>query len=174
MSITIRPERPADFPIIHELVRLAFEHAEHTDGDEPFLVTRLRQSPEYIPELALLAEKKGLMLGHIMYTKLHVGERTALALGPLAVLPEYHKQGIGSALIHHSHEVARSLGWEFVVLIGHAAYYPRFGYLPASSFGLVSTFEVPDEAFMAINLKGGPNHLPGLVEYSPAFFPETE
>lgn len=177
MPLSIRPERPKDFPAIHELVRLAFLEAEHADGDEHILVDRLRSSPEYIPELALVAEADGpdspQIVGHIMFTRLKVGEFTALALAPLAVLPSHHSKGIGSALIRRGHDLARELGWEFSILVGHAGYYPRFGYKRASTFGILSPMDVPDEAFMAINLAGSPDaQLPGMVEYTKAFFPD--
>lgn len=178
MPISIRAERPEDFPTIHELVRIAFVGAEHSDGDEHFLVNRLRQSPEYIPQLALVAEEAGpsgpQIVGHIMLTKLKVGDFTALALAPLAVLPSHHNKGIGAALILRGHEIARDLGWNFSILLGHAAYYPRFGYKPASSFGILAPLnmqDVPDDAFMAINLNNTDKDLPGHVEYSAAFFP---
>ncbi|MBS6830713.1 MAG: N-acetyltransferase [Desulfovibrio sp.] len=173
MTIAIRPECPEDFPIIHDLVRTAFENAEYASGDEHFLVDRLRGSREYIPELSLVAEEDGRIVGHIMFTRLKVGEATALTLAPLAVPPSHQGRGIGGALIRRGHEIARSLGWEFVILVGHAGYYPRFGYKSAASFGIVSPFEVPEEAFMAINLRGGAERLPGLLQYSPAFFPES-
>lgn len=173
MPIHIRPERPADFPVIHKLVRLAFATAEHSDGDEHFLVDHLRASPDYIPELALVAEEDGHIVGHILLTKLKVGTATALSLAPLSVLPGHQNKGIGAALIRQGHDLARALGWEFVVLVGHAAYYPRFGYKPAASFGTLAPFDVPAECFMVINLQGGPEHLPGMVEYSSAFFPKA-
>lgn len=173
MTIAIRPECPEDFPIIHDLVRLAFENADCASGDEHFLVDRLRRSREYIPGLSLVAEEDGRLVGHIMFTSLKVGEAEVLALAPLAVLPSHQGRGTGSALIRRGHELARSLGWKFVILVGHAGYYPRFGYKPAASFGIVSPFEAPEEAFMAINLRGGAERLPGLLKYSPAFFPES-
>lgn len=172
MSLHIRPEHPADFPAIHELVRLAFETAEHSDGDEHFLVGRLRATPEYIPELAFVAEEHGCIVGHIMFTTLKVGKGKALALAPLSVLPGHQGKGIGAALIAHGHDLARTLGHDFVILLGHPGYYPRFGYKRASSFGILAPFDVPAECFMAINLQSGCEHLPGMVEYSSAFFPE--
>lgn len=171
MPCIIRPETPADFTHIHELVREAFTRAEHSDGDEHFLVDRLRRSAEYIPELSFAAEEKGRIVGQIMFSRLQVGaaKGAALALAPLAVLPGLQGKGIGTALIRHGHAAARALGWEFAVVLGHPAYYARFGYLPAKAFGLTAPFDVPEEAFMALNLKDGPKHLPGMVRYSAAF-----
>lgn len=173
MSIHIRPERPEDFTAIREVVRLAFETAEHSDGDEHQLVERLRASAEYIPELALVAEEQCRIVGHILFTRLAVGEKgVALALAPLSVLPSWQGKGVGGALVRRGHELARALGWECAIVLGHADYYPRFGYQRASTFGILSPFEVPDEAFMAINLQGRDTSLPGMVAYSPAFFPD--
>ena len=105
MTIAIRPECPEDFPIIHDLVRTAFENAEHASGDEHFLVDRLRRSREYIPELSLVAEEDGRIVGHIMFTRLKVGETTALALAPLAVQPSHQGRGTGGALIRRGHGI---------------------------------------------------------------------
>ncbi|MGE9985985.1 GNAT family N-acetyltransferase [Desulfovibrio sp. SGI.169] len=171
MPVTIRPESPEDFPAIHDLVRRAFARAQHADGDEHHLVDRLRRSREYIPQLSLVAEEDGRIVGHVMFSRLKVGNAAALALAPLAVLPSRRGLGIGGALVRRGHELARALGWEFVILLGHAGYYARFGYQPASVFGLASPFDAPEEAFMAIRL-GGTGRLSGLVEYSPAFFLE--
>ena len=105
MPVTIRPESPEDFPAIHDLVRRAFEHA---DGDEQHLVDRLRRSREYIPELSLVAEEDGRIVGHIMFSRVKVGEAAALALAPLAVLPSHHGRGIGGALVRRGvYEAAR-------------------------------------------------------------------
>lgn len=172
-AVTIRPERSEDFPIVHKLVREAFAGADHADGDEHVLVDRLRASAEYIPELSLVAEDNGQIVGHIMFTRLKVGEAVALAVAPLSVLPAYQGKGIGAALMRRGHELAKELDWEFAILLGHPSYYPRFGYKPAKPFGIVAPFEVPDDSFMAINLQGGSEHLPGLVTYSPAFFPKS-
>ena len=170
MPCTLRPECPADHAAIHELVRLAFAQAEHSDGDEHHLVDRLRRSQEYLPELSLVAEEDGQLVGHIMFTRLSIDGVAALALAPVSVLPTHQGKGLGSALIRHGHAVARDLGWHFVVVLGHAGYYPRFGYKPASLFGIRPPFDVPDDVFMAVNLGSGPDLLPGLASYSPAFF----
>ena len=75
--INIRREQPADYAAIYELVKQAFEHAEHTDHDEHNLVNRLRQSPFYLPELALVAETGGIIVGHIMFTETKIAASAA-------------------------------------------------------------------------------------------------
>lgn len=168
--IDIRPEIPADYDEIRQLVRKSFETAEHTNGDEYNLVGRLRNSRAYIPELSLVAERNGKLAGHIMFTQIRVGNTTQLILAPLSVLPEYQKQGIGSALIAAGHAAAQKTEYEFSILVGHASYYPKFGYRPAAEFGLRCPLEVPPECFMAFNLKGRKTCLNAEIEFPPEFF----
>lgn len=168
--IDIRPEIPADYDEIRRLVRKSFETAEHTNGDEYNLVGRLRNSRAYIPELSLVAERNGKLAGHIMFTQIRAGNTTQLILAPLSVLPEYQKQGIGSALIAAGHTAAQKTEYEFSILVGHASYYPKFGYRPAAEFGLKCPFEVPPECFMAFNLKGRKTYLNAEIEFPPEFF----
>lgn len=167
--LLIRQARIEDSEAIVEVVRLAFETAEMTDHDEHHLVERLRKSEAFVPELSLVAELEDELIGHILFTKVKVGEEVALALAPLSVLPEYQDQGVGARLIERGHQVAENLGFSSSIVLGHPTYYPKFGYLPASDQGIQAPFEVPDEAFMVKafveNL-----HIAGTVEYSAAFF----
>ena len=114
----IRQEHNKEFHSIYALVKAAFESAEHADGNEPDLVNALRKSDSYIPELSLVAEIDGKIVGHIMFTKLKIGNQVQLALAPLSVLPDYQKQGIGTALIQEGHTRARALGYEYSVVLG--------------------------------------------------------
>lgn len=168
--IKIRQETPEDYVKVYNLVKAAFEHAEHTDGDEQNLVGRLRQSDAFIPELSLVAEIAGEIVGHIMFTKLKVGETTQLALAPVAVSPECQGKGVGRDLILKGHEIAKNLGFEYSILIGHPTYYPRFGYLDAANFGIQAPFDLPEGVFMAINLQGKKTILNNVVEYPKEFF----
>lgn len=151
---------------IDRVNRLAF------DGpDEAVLVDRLRDSNAFIPQLSVVAEENGTIVGHILFTRLQLDPPTTtrvISLAPMAVLPELQRRGIGSALVRHGLEVARELGEELVVVIGHPAYYPRFGFTPASGLGLTNPFPAPDDAFLALPLHGGP--VPsGKVVYPAAF-----
>lgn len=170
MRIDIRPEQAGDYPQIFQVVQSAFAEAKCSDHDEQHLVDRLRRCDAYIPELALVAEVDKTPVGHIMFTRVQVGQGIALALAPLAVAPAMQGRGIGAALIVKGHHVAKDLGYSFSVLLGHAGYYPRFGYVPASSFGIQCPFDVPDENFMACKLQGAQERLEGIVEYAQAFF----
>jgi putative acetyltransferase len=166
---TIRVEASADVERIREVNRQAFERVNEAD-----LVDALRRSPAFIPDLSLVAEQEGRIVGHVLFSRVTVrsehGEKELLALAPVAVLPELQRQGVGSRLIREGLERAASLGHRGVVLIGHPEYYPRFGFVPAARFGLRTEYEVPGEAWMALPLRPGwLDGISGLVVYPPAF-----
>ncbi len=165
----VRPERPADRQVIRQINKAAFA------GEvEARLVDNLRGTPGFIPALSLVAEKDGVVVGHILFSIVHVTlgatRVPVLALAPMAVMPELQNQGIGSLLVREGLARCKALGHKVVVLVGHAEYYPRFGFAPAGAMGLRLPFEAPDEAFMALELVPGALHgLNGTIEYPPAF-----
>ncbi len=167
--LIIRQETIQDYAAVRSLVKKAFAVAEYSDRQEHELVERLHHSAAFKPELSLVTEISGEIIGYILFSEIKIGASRQVALAPLAVLPERQKQGIGSALIKKEHEIVLKQGYEFVVVLGHSGYYPRFGYLPASCFGIQAPFEVPDENFMALNLRGHQMMLNGVVEYDRAF-----
>lgn len=171
--IDIRAETAADHAAITRVVRDAFD-----SDDEPALVERIRASTEYVPELALVAEIDGRVVGHVMISgaTLHArdGARPTLLLAPLAVAPARQGEGIGAALVHEVARRAGGLGHRFVVLEGSPAYYSRLGFEPASRFGV--TMPLPDwappDAAQLLRLPGfveGDVHGGGRVEYPAAF-----
>ena len=165
----IRQEVPADYPVVYSLIKEAFASAEHCDGNEQDLAAALRQSPCFVPELSLVAETDGRVVGHILFTKLQIGTSTQLALAPLSVLPEFQGQGAGSALVRQGHQIARELGYSYSVVLGSETYYPRFGYVPAERFGIQAPFPVPAENFMAAKLTEDAPPVRGMVQYAPEF-----
>lgn len=165
----IRQEEKKDYKEVFEVVEKAFATALHTDGTEQFLVEKLRKSEAFIPELSLVALIGDRIIGHILFTKVKVGETTQLGLAPLAVLPEYQNHGVGSALIKEGHRIAKEMGYDYSILIGHEAYYPKFGYVPAKTFGITASFEVNDENFMAYSLSGTDKILNGMLVYPKEF-----
>lgn len=175
MPIQIRQEQAADFPAVFALVEQAFSDLEISDHTEQFLVERLRKTDAFIPELSLVAEDNSRIVGHILLTKLKIQneqqEFESLSLAPVSVLPAFQRQGIGAILIEEAHCVAKSLGYTSVILVGHENYYPRFGYKPASTFGITFPFEVPDANGMAVELvENGLAGISGTVVYPPGFF----
>jgi putative acetyltransferase len=169
LMIHIRPERPEDIASIDEINRLAFGGEE-----EAKLVKAIRGSDYFIPELSLVAVEDDRIVGHILFSpvKIESSESSviALALAPMAVVPEYQNKGIGTELIKHGLIVCKKLGYTIVIVVGHPEYYPRFGFNPAREYSLEAPFEVPDDAFMALELvPGALKNVRGMVKYNPAF-----
>lgn len=165
----IRREAAGDAEEIYRVVKSAFEHAEHRDGNEQELVAALRESAAFVPELSLVAEMDGRIVGHILFTKIEIGGHTELALAPLSVLPQYQRQGVGTALMREGHRIAKTLGYHYSVVLGSETYYPRAGYAPAKCFGIEAPFEVLDENFMALKLADDAEKIYGTVIYPKEF-----
>ncbi|MBU5668621.1 N-acetyltransferase [Peptoniphilus sp. MSJ-1] len=165
----IRREEEKDYKEIDKVVEEAFNSAEHADGNEKDLVIALRNGISYIPELALVAEENGKIIGHVMFTKAEVGDETVLALAPISVLPDAQRKKVGSALIKEAHKIARELGYNYSVVLGSEKYYPKFGYKKAIEFGITSPFDVPEKNFMAIKLTDDANKIKGKMKYAKEF-----
>ena len=164
--IHIRGERKEDFEGVRRVNEAAFGQPAEAD-----LVDALRSGGA--ATVSLVAEVKGQIVGHILFSPVTVqgaDDLKAVGLGPMAVLPEHQRRGIGSLLIRKGLEYCRKAGIQAVVVLGHPDYYPRFGFRRASSWGLRCEFDAPDEAFMALELI--PNVLSGrsgVVNYHAAF-----
>lgn len=174
MSITIRQETEHDYRSTEQVVEMAFRTASHSNHAEQFLVARLRKSDAFVPELALVAELNGEIVGHVMFTKLVIRDgqtdHASLALAPVSVLPERQGQGIGSRMIRTGLEKARQMGFTSVIVLGHKDYYPRFGFRPASQLGIRAPFPVADASYMALELQHqGLQGVSGVVVYPKEF-----
>lgn len=165
----IRKEEPKDYEIIYSVVKDAFGSAEHSDGNEQDLVNALRKGEAFIPDLSLVAEIDGKIVGHIMFTRAEVGEATVLVLAPLSVLPEYQRKGIGLSLIKEGHKIANRLGYEYSIVLGSQSYYSKTGYLPADKFGIKPSFDVSSENFMACKIKKDASDIHGIIKYAKEF-----
>lgn len=174
MQLTIRQEQSADHSTVFQIVEKAFKTMKYSSHTEQFIVEKLRKSDAFIPELSLVAEMDGQLIGYIILSKVHIDTGTtlvdALSLGPVAVLPKFHKQGIGSQLIKEAHKIAKALGHEIIILLGHKDYYPRFGYELTNKYGIQLPFKAPPEHCMVLGLS--PDSLKdvsGMVIYSKPF-----
>ena len=127
MNLTVRSEQVADYAAIAAANALAFGRM-----DEAVLVDVLRHSPRFDPALSLVAEGEGRIVGHALFViyDLLIGGRPRRAgeLAPLAVLPEWQRLGVGSALLAEGHRRLREAGCALAFLLGHDTYYPRHGY----------------------------------------------
>jgi predicted N-acetyltransferase YhbS len=160
---------------MHTLTEKAFETLEISEHNKGQLVEKLRKAPTFIDELSLVAELDGYVVGHILFTPIVIDNSDqqfqSLVLAPVSVLPEFQKMGIGGQLILAGHQKARELRFQSAILLGHPEYYPRFGYKPASSWGVKTRIPLPsDDVFMAVELiEGGLTGVSGLVVFPPEF-----
>ena len=161
----IRQERPEDADAIREILVAAFGREA-----EARLVDRLRASGKIA--CALVAEEKDRVLGHVVFSTIAAGENQApaVALAPLAVMPAFQRLGIGSAQASAGLERLRQEKGQRVLVLGDPGYYTRFGFVPASRFGLKCPFPAPEDAFMAIELQPGAfTGVSGLAQYGHEF-----
>lgn len=165
--LVIRPETPEDSAAIRNVNEEAFGSSVEAD-----LVEKLRSRQKYT--LSLVATDGDKIIGHILFSPVTIGEGNtsfgALGLGPMAVLPSYQKKGIGSQLVRAGLEECRRLGHKIVVVLGHSDYYPRFGFIPAKPRGIACELEVPDEAWMVLELRENAlTGKSGTVKFQPEF-----
>ncbi len=166
-GITVRQERPADEEAISRLNTLAFG-----GPDEAAIIGALRANGGVT--LSLVAELDGDVVGHILFSPVSVernGEgEIAVGLGPMAVMLEHQRRGVGSMLVREGLDRLRAAGHRVVVVLGHPEYYPRFGFERASRYGLRCEFDCPDEAFMVTELcPGALANGAATVRYRPEF-----
>jgi putative acetyltransferase len=146
MSIEIRKERPDEMATVRDLNERAF--GQDQEGN---IVDALRANRAAL--LSLVATLNNRVVGHIMYSPAIIaGNVAGAALGPMAVLPECQRQRIGSKLIEAGNRTLKDSGCPFVIVVGHAEYYPRFGFRPASEHGIKCEWDVPDDVFMLLVL----------------------
>lgn len=163
---TARPETPADIAAVHAVNAAAFETRAEAD-----LVDALREDPAaWLPGLSFVADAAdGSVAAHALLTRCRVGDAPALALAPVATAPEHQRRGAGQAVVRAALDAARLRGESLVLVLGHPEYYPRFGFVPASRYGIRAGFEVPDGAMMALVLDGSATVPRGTIQYPAAF-----
>lgn len=167
MNIAIRPEMDKDIPAIYKVNASAFDRE-----NEARLVDTLRESKAIT--LSLVAELDGQIVGHVLFSPVTItnenSEWRAVGLGPVAVLPEFQNQGVGAALIRFGLDELKRFEHDVVIVLGHAEYYPRFGFKPSRPFGIRWEVDVPEDVFMILELRQNAlNGRRGIVRYNPAF-----
>ncbi|WNF30626.1 bifunctional class I SAM-dependent methyltransferase/N-acetyltransferase [Streptomyces sp. C11-1] len=161
-----RPEAAGEHEAVHAVNAAAFPTPDEAD-----LVDALRADPEaWLPDLGYVAEAPdGSLAAYALLTRCRVGDAPALALAPVATSPAFQRQGAGQAVVRAVLDAARVRGEVLVLVLGHPDYYPRFGFVPASRYGIRAGFEVPDEAMMALVLDGSVPVPAGMIRYPAAF-----
>jgi putative acetyltransferase len=161
--IEIRKERPGDIPAIRDLNKRAFGQDQEAN-----IVDALRSNGA--ASLSLVATLNDRVVGHIMYSPAELGQLTGAGLGPMAILPEHQRQGIGSKLIDAGNRQLKIAGCPFIVVVGHADYYPRFGFSPARPLGITCEWEVPENVFLLLVLDPGQmRSVSGMAKYRHEF-----
>jgi putative acetyltransferase len=166
MNILIRPEKPTDVDAIEQVTIAAFDGKSYSDQTEYSIINRLRVAGAI--SISLVAEVDGNVVGHIAFSVVTINgeDKGWYGLGPISVLPELQKQGIGSKLIREGLSVIREKGAKGCVLEGDPRYYQRFGFKTYP--GLVYEGSLAPEYFMAYPFY---NEVPaGKVEYNKAFY----
>jgi putative acetyltransferase len=167
MGIEIREERAVDIPAIREVHTRAF--GQDQEGN---IVDALRANSGVL--LSLVAVVDGRLVGHILYSPASLDRLTGAALGPMAVLPEYQRRGIGSTLIENGNRKIQQAGYPSIVVVGHPEYYPRFGFRPSSTHGISCEWDVPDSVFMVLLLdESRMSGVLGMARYRPEFSTAT-
>lgn len=146
MELKIRLENKDEFRTVEELTREAFWNIHVPGCDEHFYLHNLRNSDAFIKELDFVALYENKIVGHIAYSKANIvnadnlhnanNKHNVIIFGPISVLPEYQSKGVGSALIKHSLEVAKSLGYKAVLIYGDPRYYSKFGFRCAERYDI--------------------------------------
>ncbi|HQQ68294.1 MAG TPA: N-acetyltransferase [Candidatus Cloacimonadota bacterium] len=172
-NITIRLEMPSDYREVEEITRDAFWDENVPGCDEHYLAHALRTESAFVPELDLVAEQDGEIVGNIMYATAEVIARDGshhqvLTFGPLTVKPERQGEGIGSLLVKHSLKRAGEMGFRAVLIYGDPGYYKRFGFLPARDFGIHTPYNTYSPALQVFEL------LPGSLTGISGAFEEGE
>jgi putative acetyltransferase len=166
MVVLIRDEEENDWAAVRALNAAAFETPAEAN-----LVDALRVQAQ--PVVSLVAEEAGLVVGHILFSPVTLSGHAGLhimGLAPMAVAPSRQRHGIGCALVRAGLERCRAIGAGAVVVLGHHKYYPRFGFSPSVRFGIGSEYEVPDDAFMVVEVQPGfLRGASGTIQYHAAF-----
>jgi putative acetyltransferase len=165
----IRPEEPRDFDAIDRIVHDAFTSDGRDGTPEQDLVRRLRSSDGYVPELALVAVEGDEVVGHIMFTYVHLGPRRVLQLAPLAVRPDKQNAKVGDVLSREGIVRADAKGEPLICVLGHPNYYPRFGFEPGKALGIEAPDDGMDPAWMVCKLSSYDPSMTGRVRFSAAF-----
>ena len=178
MSITIRHEQPEDYRAVEEVTREAFWNLYCPGASEHYLVHMLRKHPDFLPELSFVIELDGRLVGSIFYTRAKVIRENGtsvdvVSFGPVSIHPDFHRKGLGRALITHSIQAAKDSGQRAIIIGGFRYHYEPYGFVGAKKYGIA----MPDGNYytgiMALPLfEGALDDAQGQVHFSAALYPD--
>ncbi len=176
--ITVRNEQPSDYRWVEEIIRKAFWNLYVPGASEHLLVHTMRSHEDYLPELSFVIEQEGEIVGSIHFTRAWIvtpaGDQIPIVhLGPVAITPELHRQGLGRVLITHAIHQARALGHRAIVLGGFTYHYHPYGFVSTKKWNI----SMPDGKFytgiMALPLYDGAlDDISGTIKLSDALYPD--
>lgn len=180
MSIIIRRELPGDYKKVEDVTREAFWNLYYPGCNEHFIIHKMRNHPDFIPELSFVIELDEEIVGSIFYTKSKVTaedgtEYPTITFGPVSILPKYHRKGLGRALISHSIEAAKKLGFKAILIGGYPYHYAIYGFKGTKTYNIT----MPDGRFykgiMALPLfEGALDNVAGTLFFSDVFEVDAE
>lgn len=163
----LRRELPVDQPTVRAVHRAAF--GDGADAAEARLVDDLRADDDVIPALSIVAVMDGDVVGHVICSRASIAERPSIGLGPLGVIPAYHRRGVGQALMHAVLAAADALDEPAVALLGDPAYYSRFGFVMGATLGILPPVPEWGPHFQVRPLNAWDDSLRGTFRYARAF-----
>lgn len=178
MNITIRREQPDDYRTTEEVTREAFWNLYCPGANEHYLVHTLRKHPDFMPDLSFVIELDGRLVGSIFYTRSKVVQENSggvdvVSFGPVSIHPDFHRKGLGRALITHSIQAAKDSGQRAIIIGGFRYHYEPYGFVGAKKYGIA----MPDGKYytgiMALPLfEGALDDAQGQVHFSAALYPD--
>lgn len=177
-NIIIRQETAADFRTVEEVVRDSFWNVYRPGCAEHFVLHCFRSNADFIPELDLVLETDGRIIGQIMYARAAIvtesGDKLPVAtFGPMSILPEYREHGLGAQLISHSLEMASEKGFTAIMITGDLNYYKRFGFVCGKDLGVTYADDPDAEYFLALELRPDAlSDVRGIYRDPDGYFPD--
>ena len=175
INLIIRNERENDYRAVEQLIREAFWNLYVPGCNEHFILHNLRNSSDFIPELDFVAEKEGQIVGQIVYSRGIISyargeDKEVISFGPVSVMPAFQRQGVGSALITQTINLARKMGFSAICIYGDPRYYTRFGFRCGEKYEIKSADDKFAVALQVLELQQGAlDNRPGRFIESDAF-----
>lgn len=164
MEIKLRLEEEKDYRAVEELTRESFWNIHSPGADEHFLVHNMRQTKEFVKSLDFVAIYNGKIVGNIVYAESRIislgNEQVVLTFGPVSVLPEYQKNGIGAMLINHTIKLARQMSYKAILIYGDPEYYKKYGFIASKKYSITNKDGKFPAALLVLELY--PNALDGI------------